>query len=84
MARVERVLCDRCGADCEDGYRRIAATVGRKCDAAGSMNDECVYFDLCLDCLGWELQAILNGWTHDTALNWATRVQWIRKRRRGA
>jgi hypothetical protein len=57
---VQKVYCDYCGKEKSD-IRRIYILKGRKCDAAGDMEDDDYYKDLCPNCMAKILNSIGRG-----------------------
>ena len=73
MAQRTVYDCDRCGE--ETVTERIGVSTRRYCDAAGSMDTEVEYVDLCLKCSARELRMFTDDLTYEDGKNWVRRVK---------
>ena len=55
-------ICDICGS--RDGVKRKCYVIGRSSDSAGSMDDDCVFYDLCAN----HQLAVLEQFIHELAI----------------
>jgi hypothetical protein len=77
MSKREVFDCDKC---CERNLKesvRVAATVDRICDPAGSMENVMHYFDLCTSCASYEISFLLRD--HELAADVSKRIVSCRK-----
>jgi hypothetical protein len=69
--------CDRCGKridkDCEG--KTIYATVDRRADAAGGMEDVCEPVDFCGPCAIAVLSSIVDKMDHNQATEWVVKMR---------
>lgn len=77
--REQWVKCDRCGKrignfDTVLYEYSVGVVVGRKTDAAGSMEDETDGVDLCHRCAIVELRRFVSALNHNEAGEWIKRV----------
>lgn len=73
--------CDRCGKDLKD-CQGLSVDIGRRSDAAGSMETITEEFDICHSCSVSLLQAFLCTMSYETASKWVDAVQWTPARLR--
>lgn len=73
MATREVFDCDRCGSKAVKTHQ-VSVTVDRYNDAAGSMDNDERFFDLCHLCEHTELVLLLDRFSHELAQDWVQRV----------
>ena len=68
FVKKEVIICDRCKKEkpCEIVFEKT----GRNCDAAGSMEDIGVYWDICHTCAAKWLMDVLNNHGEIDSENW--------------